>query len=137
MDAQQIKDLIASKIAGQGNQVDSGGALSTILNAIVDAVAAIPVITVPTIPDDGTVVPVGEISDYEKFKIAQGVIMDGKYYPRMSYAASDIYTIVGDAVGEYNFLFGGIEYDDTGVPTSGSFICIYKDDMTYGVLLSV
>ena len=39
MTTQQIKDLIASKIAGQGNQVDSGGALSTILDAIVDAVA--------------------------------------------------------------------------------------------------
>lgn len=39
MKTQEIKDLIASKIAGQGNQVDSGGALFTILDAIVDAVA--------------------------------------------------------------------------------------------------
>lgn len=36
MTTEEIKDLIASKIAGQGNQVDSGGALPTILNEIVD-----------------------------------------------------------------------------------------------------
>lgn len=36
MDAQQIKELIASAIAGQGNQVDTGGKLADILNAIVD-----------------------------------------------------------------------------------------------------
>lgn len=36
MDAQEIKDLIASKIAGQGNQVDPGGKLAEILNALVD-----------------------------------------------------------------------------------------------------
>lgn len=36
MDAQQIKDLIDSKIAGQGTMVDAGGALPTILKAIVD-----------------------------------------------------------------------------------------------------
>lgn len=38
MTTQQIKDLIAQTIAGQGNQVDSGGKLAEILNAIVDAV---------------------------------------------------------------------------------------------------
>ena len=36
MNAQEIKDLIQSKIAGQGNQVDSGGALAEILDAIID-----------------------------------------------------------------------------------------------------
>lgn len=34
MTTQEIKDLIATKIAGQGNQVDSGGKLADILNAI-------------------------------------------------------------------------------------------------------
>ena len=36
MSVSEIKDLIASKIAGQGNQVDSGGKLAEILNEIVD-----------------------------------------------------------------------------------------------------
>ncbi len=34
----EIKDLIAQKITGQGNQVDVGNGLTTILNGIVDAV---------------------------------------------------------------------------------------------------
>lgn len=38
MTKDQIKALISAKIAGQGNQVDSGGALDEILNAIVDSI---------------------------------------------------------------------------------------------------
>lgn len=38
MTKQEIKSLISAKIAGQGNQVDSGGALDEILNAIVDTI---------------------------------------------------------------------------------------------------
>lgn len=38
MNKEQIKALVASKIAGQGTQVDLGGALPTILDAIVDAI---------------------------------------------------------------------------------------------------
>ena len=38
MNKDEIKALISAKIAGQGNQVDSGGALDEILNAIVDAI---------------------------------------------------------------------------------------------------
>lgn len=41
MTTQEIKDLVAAKIAGQGSMVDAGGALPTILNAIVDAIDAI------------------------------------------------------------------------------------------------
>lgn len=37
MTKQEIKDLIAAKIAGQGSAVDVGGALADILNALVDA----------------------------------------------------------------------------------------------------
>lgn len=36
MTKQEIKDLIAAKIAGQGSAVDVGGALPVILNAILD-----------------------------------------------------------------------------------------------------
>lgn len=37
MTKEEIKNLINEKIAGQGNQVDAGSALPTILNEIVDA----------------------------------------------------------------------------------------------------
>ena len=51
MTTQEIKDLIASKIAGQGSAVDAGSALPEILNGIVDAIAAIPEpVSVPTCP---------------------------------------------------------------------------------------
>ena len=40
MTTQEIKDLIASKIAGQGSAVDAGSALPEILNGIVDLMAA-------------------------------------------------------------------------------------------------
>lgn len=38
MTKQEIKDLVAAKIAGQGSQVDIGGALADILSGIVDAI---------------------------------------------------------------------------------------------------
>lgn len=38
MNAEEIKDLIASKIAGQGSMVDIGGALPTILIEIIDSI---------------------------------------------------------------------------------------------------
>ena len=40
MTKQEIKDLIAAKIAGQGNQVDIGNALAEVLNALADNVDA-------------------------------------------------------------------------------------------------
>lgn len=38
MTKEEIKDLIASKIAGQGSAVDAGSALPQILNAIIDSI---------------------------------------------------------------------------------------------------
>ena len=43
MDRQQIQDLIAAKIAGQGNQVDIGGVLADILSDLAGAAAPIEV----------------------------------------------------------------------------------------------
>lgn len=43
MDKQQILDLIAAKIAGQGNQVDIGGVLADILSDLASAAAPIEV----------------------------------------------------------------------------------------------
>jgi hypothetical protein len=38
MTKDEIKALIAAKIDGQGNQVDIGGALAQVLNAIIDLI---------------------------------------------------------------------------------------------------
>lgn len=40
MTTQEIKDLVAAKIAGQGNQVDLGNALSDIINSLCDLIDA-------------------------------------------------------------------------------------------------
>lgn len=42
MTIQEIRDLIAKKIAGQGTMVDVGNGLPAILNGILDEIAAIP-----------------------------------------------------------------------------------------------
>lgn len=42
MTIQEIRDLIAKKISGQGTMVDVGGGLPAILNGILDLVAASP-----------------------------------------------------------------------------------------------
>ena len=42
MTIQEIRDLIAKKIAGQGTMVDVGNGLPAILNGILDKIAAIP-----------------------------------------------------------------------------------------------
>lgn len=44
MTKQEIKDLIAAKIAGQGSAVDVGGALPVILNEILDAIPETPTV---------------------------------------------------------------------------------------------
>lgn len=57
MTTQEIKDLIMSKIAGQGSAVDAGSALPEILNGIVDALE-----NAPTMPD-GFIVDVDDLHD--------------------------------------------------------------------------
>lgn len=52
MNQQQILALINAKIAGQGNQIDSGGALAEILAAIAGAAAPIEVADITALTDD-------------------------------------------------------------------------------------
>lgn len=42
MTKQEIKDLVAAKIAGQGNQIDAGSTLPAILDGIIDLIPTIP-----------------------------------------------------------------------------------------------
>ena len=52
MNKQQILALINAKIAGQGNQIDSGGALAEILAAIAGAAAPSEVADITALTDD-------------------------------------------------------------------------------------
>ena len=52
MNKQQILALINNAIAGQGNQVDSGGALAQILLALADAAKPIEVADITALTDD-------------------------------------------------------------------------------------
>lgn len=52
MNQQQILALINAKIAGQGNQIDSGGALAEILAAIAGAAAPVEVADITALTDD-------------------------------------------------------------------------------------
>lgn len=52
MDKQQILDLIAAKIAGQGNQVDIGGVLAAILSDLAAAAAPIEVEDITALTDE-------------------------------------------------------------------------------------
>lgn len=45
MTKQEIKDLVAAKIAGQGTQVDAAGVLPTIIDALVDLVPDAEIVT--------------------------------------------------------------------------------------------
>lgn len=49
MTKEEIKALVAAKIAGQGTAVDAGGALAPILNAIVDLLAELPIASAETL----------------------------------------------------------------------------------------
>lgn len=52
MDKQQLVALINAKIAGQGNQIDLGGALAEILLALAGASAPIEVADITNLTDD-------------------------------------------------------------------------------------
>lgn len=52
MSKQEIQELIMTQVAGQGNQVDIGGALANILLAILDFAGTIPVTDITNLSGD-------------------------------------------------------------------------------------
>ena len=79
MTTQEIKDLIASKIAGQGSMVDVGGALPNILKEFADAMGNIPapMPELDSIPNEG----LAEDS-IDVFQDATAIKVGGKVYVR-------------------------------------------------------
>lgn len=119
MTKEEIKALIAEKIAGQGNQVDMGGALADILNAILDA------------PAEGVVV-FPEIE--EKTKITRGlsaikgaiaIKVGSQLLPRIAPSTQLTFPKEATIIGG---LFGRVDYVRTDA-TMSSFdgFVIYED----------
>ena len=121
MTTQEIKDLIASKIAGQGSAVDAGSALPEILNGIVDALA-----NVPSFPPE-FIVDLGEMH-VRRMEIpaqlgrlverALYVKVNGLLFPRVAF-----YNGFADTEGYVDSVFGLLSFDDTGALDSYT---IYK-----------
>lgn len=69
MTKQEIKDLIAAKIAGQGSAVDVGGALPVILNAMLDLMGAAKTFDAPKLHLQGS-------SQKSRAEMAEFLIID-------------------------------------------------------------
>lgn len=120
MDAQQIKDLIASKIAGQGNQVDSGGALSTILDAIVDAVADAPK---PIVIKDAIPITGAPVSALDRAGFTYEEVLAASQGKRTGVVGQNFFYVITRATvyseSEYEIAFYSLVYD--GASVDGNF----------------
>lgn len=111
MTKQEIKDLIAAKIAGQGNQVDIGNALADVLNALADNVDAAKSPIQLVVAVDQTFDSLDSIDEFfnERLTTFQLVFADGttrdlpktkesfvencvKYYPQMVFKLGTVFT---------------------------------------------
>lgn len=131
MTTQEIKDLIASAIAGQGNQVDAGGKLAEVLNAIVE--------NMPTVFTVGA----GDITgdDLPAIFSASKIVKDNKEYfpsPFASIAAkywSNSFGLQDDEgvsfVGVWQT--SNLVLDDVGaINTGGMLVLKAEQDFTTG-----
>lgn len=114
MTKQEMLATIAEKIAGQGNQVDCGGALSEILNALVNGAIAVEVSDITAI--DGAILDSLNVGD----KIAK-VTGKQKHLYQVSYKGEGVgegicLTYVDASVIEtvsYDFTADGWAYNST------------------------
>ena len=114
MTKEQALAMIAEKIAGQGNQVDCGGALSQILNALVNGAIAVEVSDITAI--DGAILDSLNVGD----KIAK-VTGKQKHLYQVSYKGEGVgegicLTYVDASVIEtvsYDFTSEGWAYNST------------------------
>lgn len=114
MTKEQALATIAEKIAGQGNQVDCGGALSEILNALVNGAIAVEVTDITAI--DGAILDSLNVGD----KIAK-VTGKQKHLYQVSYKGEGVgegicLTYVDASVIEtvsYDFTADGWAYNST------------------------
>lgn len=109
MNKEQIKDLIASKIAGQGSAVDAGSALPDILNGIVDAQTPLSF----TIGQDRVELDADTLDEVRK---SLALNADGTFFPRndavLALSMEDsttIFSIFSDAADSLHITVSGIE----------------------------
>lgn len=129
MTIQEIKDLIMSKIAGQGSAVDAGSALPEILNGIVGALENVPSLPPEFIVDLGKITAARTQISQQLAGLVERALyvkVNGLLYPRVAF-----YEDIRDPEGYVNSVFGVLSFDDAGVLDSCT---IYKlvqmgDDM--------
>lgn len=79
MTTQEIKDLVASKIAGQGNQVDLAGALPEILTALVEQLESLKNIGITELRAEEMQATAVEITEERYNEIfLSTIVMDGE-----------------------------------------------------------
>ena len=121
MTKDELKELIAGKIATQGNQVDVSGALATILNELVEGAGG----GSSTIID---LTSMGELDDGE-WAIPDGLIPDN-YNPQ---GGDAIKAMVGLNYGEAKpYLFTLVGSASTGEGKDGFISALYGDFTTMG-----
>ena len=127
MTKEQIKALIAEKIAGQGNQVDSGGALAEILTSLADAMVDIPVVPYK----EKTEITESEFQKFQSSTLIKNYL--GTYYTLCSDAelVTDILTILDYADGMV--FVNALAYDNAGAVSSYDAIVVTSDDGKYYV----
>lgn len=79
MTINEIRALIAQKIAGQGSMVDAGGGLPAILNALCDAIEAIPAPPAPYVLPTASAETLGGVKVGDGLQISEnGVLSKGR-----------------------------------------------------------
>lgn len=128
MTTNEIKTLIQNTIAGQGSQVDIGGKLAEVLNALADAVSG--VVSGVDVTDIITDVPTGISSElYQKIMDAPVLVANGKSYLRLTAEPDNVQTNVEDYLQTDVILFGifGVYQQDGSNLTGGEGILVYQE----------
>lgn len=138
MTIQEIRDLIAKKIAGQGTQVDVGGGLAAILNGILDLILA----AMRDIPDAGSITDEAQEITQDEYEMVfkHPIFSYTRYEPRLGVVCSDK-QLVGDLLSGLGaekgvFYINYIEYFNNGTVNGYNGVLFYLlDDKYYKVAI--
>ena len=122
MTLQEIKELVSKKIAGQGSQVDIGGALAEILNGIIDiAGAGLQALEITETPDSAEGVRISA-DRFNEIKGAIALSHDNHLYLRSSSPtlAKAIFDDIGEFDGDGLAFVDNLLLDGTNAPISYS-----------------
>lgn len=80
MTPEELKALVAAKIAGQGTNVDAGGGLPEILNGIIDLIGSIPAPTQDIVVVDADVSPGGNVEFVNRSEVVAALLANKIVY---------------------------------------------------------